>query len=258
MAVQLNRNRLRRFRLFTDVTEPQLDALLADARLVNRDKSEHLFDEGDPGDACFVLTSGRAKVVISGRDDEIILATLEPYSLVGELALLDGSTRSAAVVTLEECEFLRIPYGAFDALRNDRRFERKLVAHVVTTLRETNDQLRQICSFGSLARVAWGLGQIARKRGKWHGDSIVLQPSPPHQELAEMTGCSRETVTRNVTKLRKNRCIGGDKASLRLDRRIESYLAGPLTAQDSGTAANRKTNQPSSPSTSPAIRNPLR
>lgn len=258
MAVQVNRDRLRRFPLFSDVTEPQLDALLADARLVYRDKRERLFEEGDPGDCCFVLTSGRAKVVISGREDEIILATLEPYSLVGELALLDGSTRSAALVALEECEFLRIPYRAFDALRSDQSFEKRLVAYVVTTLRQTNDQLRQICSFGSIARVAWGLSQIGRKRGRWDGESLVLQPSPPHQELAEMTGCSRETVTRKLKELKDEGCISRDKARLCIERRIESYLAVPLVVPDSETPAIRKTNRPSARSTSSAARNPLR
>ena len=257
MAVQVNRDRLRRFPLFSDVTEPQLDALLADARLVYKDKRERLFEEGDPGDCCFVLTSGRAKVVISGRDDEIILATLEAYSLVGELALLDESTRSAALVALEECEFLRIPYRAFDALRSDHAFEKKLVAYVVTTLRQTNDQLRQICSFGSIARVAWGLSQIARKRGRWDGQAVVLQPSPPHQELAEMTGCSRETVTRKLKELKEQGCISWDKSRLRIDRRIESYLPGRLIVPDSATPAPRRAQSPSRTS-SPAPRTSLR
>src|SRR2546422_8405238 len=190
MAIHVNRDRLRKFSLFASMSDAQLDDFLDHARLVYKDKDARVFEEGDQADCCFILTSGRAKVVISGREDEIILATLEPYGLVGELALLDGSTRSAALVALEECEFLRIPYRAFDALRHDDRFEKALVVHLVTTLRHTNDQLRQICSSGSIARVAWALAEIARKRGRWDGNSVVLQPRPLHQELAEMTGCS--------------------------------------------------------------------
>jgi CRP/FNR family transcriptional regulator len=258
VAIKVNRDRLRRFPLFATVTDAQLDELLDHARLVYKDKDARVFEEDEPADCCYILTSGRAKVVISGRDDEIILATLEPYSLVGELALIDGSTRSAALVALEECEFLQIPHHAFDALRSDQGFEKRLVAHVVRTLRQTNDQLRQICSFGSIARVAWGLSQIARKRGTWHGESLVLQPRPPHQELAEMTGCSRETVTRKLKALKDEGCISWNKTSFRIERRIESYLATPLTTPDPVTTVRRQANQPLRHSTSPPISHRLR
>jgi CRP-like cAMP-binding protein len=226
----MSKDWLRRVRLFADLTDQQLDALLTDPRLVQLDKGDRLFQEEDPADSCYVLMSGRAKVVVSGPDEEIILAILEPCSLVGELALLDGSTRSAAVVALEKCAFRRIPFRALDALRSDQRFEKKLVAHVVGTLRHTNDQLRQVRAHGSIVRVAWGLSDIARKRGRWQGSSVVLQPRPPHQELAEMTGCSRETVTRKLKELKDEGCVSWNKDSLRIERRIESYLAGPLEA----------------------------
>src|SRR6266550_3292990 len=97
---------LRSVPLFADsreVSDADLLALSKTVTLVSKKKHARMFEEATSADACYVLTEGRAKVVISGeRGSEIILAILEPHCLVGELSLLDGSPRSAALVTLAE------------------------------------------------------------------------------------------------------------------------------------------------------------
>jgi CRP-like cAMP-binding protein len=184
---------------------------------VSARKHARLFEEGSSADCCFVMTSGEARVVLSaGGDAEIVLGTVKPRGIVGEIALLDGSTRSAAVVATRDSHFLRIPAAALDELRLNPRFERKIVAHVIATLREANDQVRGISTISTMARVAWCLARLARQEGRRDGAAVVI-PRKKHQELAEMVGCSRETVSRKLETLKRKRCVTWDKEVMRLD-----------------------------------------
>jgi CRP-like cAMP-binding protein len=136
--------------------------------------------------------------------------------MVGQVALLDRSLRSADLIATEESRFIRIPKPSFDALRRNARFEDRVVVHAMSLLRGANDQLRGIFSLPSLAKVAWCLARLAHREGRRRGSAIVI-PKRPHQELAEMIGSQRETVTRAMGALRRKKCIAWDDGTISLD-----------------------------------------
>src|SRR5262245_11255648 len=200
---------LRQVHLFSELSEAELKQIAETAVTLRRARNQIIFDEGDSADFLLVLTKGRAKVVLVGDGaEEIILNLIEPFRVVGEIALLDRSTRSARLVALEDCQFIKVPVTSFDALRNSNRaFAAKIIANVTSTLRESNDQLRVICTYRSLGRVAWCLDRLVRQGTRIHGSSGTLDPCPKHHELAQMTGCSRETVSRALKTLKQKNCI---------------------------------------------------
>ena len=203
--------------LFSELSGDELDAVAATSRSLHTKRGGRIFEEGAPADCCYVLTSGKAKLVLAAiGGTEIILGTLNPNGLVGEVALLDGSTRSADLVAIDECHFIRIPKASFDALRRNVRFEEQIVAHVMSLLRNANDQVRGISSLPSVSKVAWCLARIARREGSRRGAGHMI-PKRPHQELAEMAGCSRETVTRAMGTLKRKRCITWDDETITID-----------------------------------------
>jgi len=200
---------LRQVHLFSELSEAELKQIAETAVTLRRARNQIIFDEGDSADFLLVLMKGRAKVVLVGDGaEEIILNFVEPFRIVGEIALLDRSTRSARLVALEDCQFVKVPVTSFDALRtSNQTFAAKVIANVTSTLRESNDQLRVICTYGSLGRVAWCLDRLARQREKINGSSATLDPCPKHHELAQMVGCSRETVSRVIKMLKQKNCI---------------------------------------------------
>ncbi len=220
---------LRTVPLFSELSAEELERLSAATRSVTARKHARLFEEGSAADCCFVLTSGEARIVLTGGGDtEIVLGTVPPGGLVGEIALLDGSTRSAAVVATRDCHFVRIPVAALDELRLNPRFEKKIVAHVIATLRDANDQIRGISTISTMARVVWCLTRIARQEGTRDGAMIVI-PRKKHQELAEMVGCSRETVSRKLEMLKSKKCVTWDRQVMRLDvDSLRRYLRSDL------------------------------
>src|SRR5262245_4167166 len=141
---------LRSVPLFSDLSASELDALASACRPVSFKRGARIFEEGAPADCCFVLTGGRAHVILSGNSGaEILLNIVLPTGLVGEVALVDKSVRSASLLAVEDCYLLRIPASALDALRRNMNFENRLVSGLVATLRESDDRVRVISTFPS-------------------------------------------------------------------------------------------------------------
>jgi len=221
---------LRQVHLFSELSEPELRQVGETAVILRRTKNQIIFDEGDSGDFLLVLTSGRAKVVLVGDGaEEIILNFVEPFRVVGEIALLDRSTRSARLVALEDCQFIKLAVTSFDAIRTSNpAFAAKVIAHVTATLRDSNDQLRVICTYRSLGRVAWCLDRLVRQREQMTGSTATLDPCPKHHELAQMTGCSRETVSRALKTLKQKNCITpGSGDGIQVHAAIARYTKRP-------------------------------
>src|SRR5260370_3268267 len=92
---------LARAPLFADLDRAELLSLGAEARRRTYGKGDYICRQGDPGEALFVLMSGRVKVIVTSEvGDEMILATLQPPDVFGELALIDGVPRSPSIQAL--------------------------------------------------------------------------------------------------------------------------------------------------------------
>src|SRR5688572_28926513 len=124
MGVPMNtvavKSRLSSLPLFSELTEREWDLLASAVRSVSFRKGARIFEEGAPADGCYVLTAGRAKVVLNSTNgSEVLVNDIVPGDLVGELALLDGFPRSAALVAVEMSHFFVIPRTVFDTLRQN-------------------------------------------------------------------------------------------------------------------------------------------
>lgn len=76
----------------------------------------HIFREGEPGDAWYVLYDGQVEVLKAIGGGQRVVATLGPRACFGEMAILDGSPRSASVRTLQDTVAFRFPRMGFNEL----------------------------------------------------------------------------------------------------------------------------------------------
>jgi CRP/FNR family cyclic AMP-dependent transcriptional regulator len=155
-------------------------------------KGSVILFEHDPGDALFIVRSGRVKVVLIGEDGrELILAVLGVGEHFGELSLIDDQPRSAHVIAMEDSDLVVLH-------RDD--FRRRVDANPAVAwamLFELSRRLRQADSkIGNLvlldvpARVARILVDAASPT------SGLIEKPLTHQTIAQMIGASRETVSR--------------------------------------------------------------
>lgn len=224
-------NVLKTVPVFAGLPTPSFEVLVSSARAVSFKKGARIFEEGATADCCYVLTSGKARVVLSGSSGaEILLQIVVPPALIGEIALLDGATRSASLIASEACHLLRVPAAALQALRKDPEFEDRLVRGLIRILRASEDRVRVVTTFPAVKRVAWCLGRIMRASGRREGSAVVIE-KPAHHDLAEMAGCTRETVSRALQVLRRRKYVNWDDETMRIEvEAMQRYLTTELSA----------------------------
>ena len=99
-----------------------------------------LFAEGDPATNMYVLMDGIAEVCVGGE----VVETAEPPAILGEMALVDTSVRSATVVTRTTCNLVSIDIQQFDLLiRESPEFARQVMTVMAERLRAMNDRLKE-------------------------------------------------------------------------------------------------------------------
>ncbi len=129
--------------LFSSLTGDELTELIRAIQPVKLGTKDVLFKEGDPGDAAYVVETGRLEVYLERPEGRIHLAELGPNSVLGEITLLDGQKRTATATALEATTLFRLDKQEYDFLRrNLRPVAFKIMRPIATTLcdrlRETN------------------------------------------------------------------------------------------------------------------------
>jgi CRP/FNR family cyclic AMP-dependent transcriptional regulator len=193
---------LRAIPLFGRVAETDLEELAQ--HLIERrfPKNATVVEEGLPGDYMYVIRQGRAKVTKSSEDGrEKIMNFLETGSFFGDMALLGDETRSASVKTLEDSVLLALSRRDFiDLLRQSPDLSLAVIAELANRLRETNEQARSLSFQGVEERTRSLFERIARAHET--RPDVRVTPALTHQQIADMVGTSRETVTRAIKQLK--------------------------------------------------------
>jgi CRP/FNR family cyclic AMP-dependent transcriptional regulator len=193
---------LRAIPLFGRVAETDLEELAQ--HLIERrfPKNATVVEEGLPGDYMYVIRQGRAKVTKSSEDGrEKIMNFLETGSFFGDMALLGDETRSASVKTLEDSVLLALSRRDFiDLLRQSPDLSLAVIAELANRLRETNEQARSLSFQGVEERTRSLFERIARSHET--RPDVRVTPALTHQQIADMVGTSRETVTRAIKQLK--------------------------------------------------------
>jgi CRP/FNR family cyclic AMP-dependent transcriptional regulator len=193
------REALERCVLFQHVDVGGVDACLACLRLRRFKRDETVFHQGDPGDALYVVASGRVKVVLPSPDtgESAILASLGRGQFFGELAMLDGQPHSASVVAMEPTEALVLGRTDFERLfETEPSLRRSLVLALAGELRRLTDHVEALRFLDLPDRLALRIAEIARAARDGDGGELRVAWPYTQAELAGMVGGSRESVNR--------------------------------------------------------------
>jgi CRP-like cAMP-binding protein len=177
--------------LMAALSEATLKRLAKQGQPCTVDSGKLLFAKGDKGDALYVLLEGEVEVRVSteaGKD--VRMASLKPPALIGEMAVLDGGTRSADICAIRKSRFLRIHRDqAIAALESEPKALLKLIAEMSRRLRHADSALEDAHTLDLGGRLALRLIEEA-------GDSASVTLT--QTELARRIGASREKVNRKL------------------------------------------------------------
>ncbi len=164
--------------------------------------------EGASDGSLFIIATGRVRISAGSRDgDERHLNELGPGDLIGEIALLDGGTRSASAIAVDESEVYVVERATFVAFV-DRTPElaRILIQLLCQRVRWMTGLLEASAFLGLPARLARWLIMLAAQQGVAHPRGVEIRVS--QQDLARFLGVSRQSVNEVLQSWRSEGLVG--------------------------------------------------
>jgi CRP/FNR family cyclic AMP-dependent transcriptional regulator len=169
-----------------------------------------LYAEGQPAKGVFILCNGRAKTsTASGRGSLMILKIAQAGEALGLEATLANLLHQETAQLLEPCQVKFIPkkelrrylFGNADAAL-------KTALQIADDCNSAREQVRRIgFSISGTQKLAQLLMMWADESKCKHAHESTFIVPYTHEELAQMIGCTRETVTRVLNKFRQNNVI---------------------------------------------------
>ncbi|HEX8990203.1 MAG TPA: ATP-binding protein [Anaerolineales bacterium] len=149
---------LRRIPLFAELSEADLTWLSTRAEPVVVEAGQHLIEEGQAGDAAYVVLDGEFDVVKRSSHQDIVIAVRNDGEVFGEMALIDQTPRSATVRAKSQSHVLKIRGEAFqELLAHSPSASMSILRTVSRRLRQNDALVRQNEKMAALGTLAAGL-----------------------------------------------------------------------------------------------------
>jgi CRP-like cAMP-binding protein len=184
--------------LFGGLRPAQLQRLVAYAKRRNVKTGSVIFTKGDPGRALFAIRSGTIKITAPSADGrEAVFNILADGEIFGEIALLDGRSRTADAVAVTDCDLLVIERRDFLALvESDPKIALKLIELLCARLRWTSEHFEEVVLLKLPERLARTLLRMVKPRSAGSNE-VELQIT--QRELSQILGTTRERVNRELS-----------------------------------------------------------
>ncbi len=200
---------LKQIPLFSSMKDDEIKAIYDLSHTKKCGKDAVILLEDEEGDTLFIILNGKVKVTtFSETGKEVIFSILNEGDFFGDMSLLDGKPRSATVISIEESELRLIRRSEFlRLLEKHPRIALVLLEELTSRLRKADERIESLAILDVTGRIAGILLQLADERGEDTPEGILIRSRPTHQELGNMVGTTRETVTRVLKQLENKKYI---------------------------------------------------
>lgn len=210
---------LKHIRLFDGMSPAEMQEMEKMTRMEEVKKRQPLYLPGDPSTNVYFLKQGRVKISntdASGK--EITFELLEAGDVFGELEAMNGVPRATAAEALDDALICAIPRDAFTHyLATHPAVTVELTKLIGLRLRKIQSRVEDLVFRDVPARLAQLLLQLGQSHGVSGADGLRLKAKLTHQEMANLIGCSRETVSATLGQFR-------DEGLLRMDGRTMTIV----------------------------------
>jgi CRP/FNR family cyclic AMP-dependent transcriptional regulator len=188
---------LRKIPLLSGLTDEEIGLVRADIRVREYARREVVLQKGGVGDALLFLLSGQLQVLDITEDGRAIgLRMLGPGDFFGEIAVINGSIRSASVVALTPVLVALLPRATALHLFSHSPSVANQMLRFLAEKVQRDSQFRALLSIHNTSKRIYSFIDLLKEKAP--DDVHVVENLPTHQDIANMINTSRETVTRTL------------------------------------------------------------
>lgn len=204
--IQVN---LRKIPLLAKLTAEEMSRVKENLRIKRFARRDMVIRKGSPGDSLLFLLSGKMQVVDVTEDGRIIgLRMLSEGDFFGEIAVIQGSVRSASVVAMSEVLVAFLPSEITLHLFSHSPSVANHMLHRLAAKIQDDSKFRALLSIHSTSKRICNFLMLMKESKP--GNLEVVENLPTHQDIASMINTSRETVTRTLLELAQQGIVQKD------------------------------------------------
>jgi CRP/FNR family cyclic AMP-dependent transcriptional regulator len=190
---------LRKIPLLANLSDEDMQKVRTEIRVRQYAKRDVVLQKGGIGDSLLFLLSGQLQVIDITEDGRAIgLRMLAPGDFFGEIAVINGSIRSASVVAVTPVLVALLPRNtALHLFSNSPSVANQMLRFLAEKV-QRDSQFRALLSIHNTSKRIYSFIDLIKE--KQAGEAVV-ENLPTHQDIANMINTSRETVTRALLTL---------------------------------------------------------
>ena len=218
-------------RLFCDLSSEALEAFQAIKSTTVYPRGAVLFVEGQSPRGVYVLCSGRAKLTTSSREGKtLIMRVADPGEVLGLSATVSGKPYDASAEVMDAAQVNFVPrdhFLRFLGRHGDACL--RVAQHLSNNYHLACEQIRSLGLSHSVGeRFARLLLEWCDKTGKRSDEGIRVRMLLTHEQIAQLLGTSRETITRLMADFKRHQFIKqrGSSLLVRDKSGLQSLISG--------------------------------
>lgn len=183
-----------------------------------KEKGTHIYFPNEPSQVIFFLKSGRVKIGSYSNDGkEIIKAIMHPGDMFGEMGLVGEETRNDFAIAMDND--VRVctmnVQEVLEMMRSNSELSLRITATIGNRLAKIERKFESLIFKDARSRIVDLVKEMAKDRGRvLAGGEVLLEHSLTHQDIANLTATSRQTVTTVLNELKEAEVINFDRKSI--------------------------------------------
>ncbi len=214
MNVQMNQaaklSLIKNFPLLATLCPADQQQLAALMELHTQARYTYIYSSGEASTHIYFLVKGAVKIATHNKDGkEVIKRLIHPEALFGERALVGEDVRHESAQSLKDpVTYYSVPRAAFQQLLfSSPGLGAALLQLFGSRLMAAEDKLENLIFKDARGRIIDFIHEVAQTRGHQVGLETLLKHSLTHQDIANITCTSRQTVTLVLNELKKENLI---------------------------------------------------
>ena len=209
MVAQRKVSAMQRSEVFETLSVSEMSRLMQAVEQLDLPRHHQIFASGSPNQSLYFIERGSVRVTRPSPDGRafVILALLGPGDLLGELSRTED-THDSSAETIEDCRIYQLSRRDFEGLvRENPGFALGLIQVLSHRLKHAQSRIEDLVFRQVPSRIAKLFINLADNHGKVTPAGIILDLPLTHQEIADIVGSSRVTVTQVLNRFRALRWV---------------------------------------------------